>query len=123
MNRAMFLQQLGNEWLPAIRDVHARLKADPPARIADIGCGAGWSSIAIARAYPLVQVHGIDVDEASIELARANLQGTDVEDRVTFEARDAGDPALSGRYDVAAVFEGYTICHGRSRCWPGCAAC
>ena len=42
------------EWLPAVADVHARLLADPPARVADVACGAGWSSIAIARAYPNV---------------------------------------------------------------------
>lgn len=38
INRAMFLKQLGSEWLPAIPDVYARLHSDPPARIADIGC-------------------------------------------------------------------------------------
>ena len=48
----LFLQQLGQEWLPALPDVHARLQADPPARVADIGCGRGWSSIGIAQRYP-----------------------------------------------------------------------
>jgi len=38
MNRAMFLQQLGKEWLPMMPDVHTRLQADPPARVADVGC-------------------------------------------------------------------------------------
>ena len=74
MNRPMFLHQLGDEWLPGGTDVHARLQADPPARVADIGCGAGWSSIGIAKAYPKVQVDGYDLDEASVELARANIQ-------------------------------------------------
>ncbi len=55
INRAAFLFQLGREWLPAIPDVHARLLADPPARIADIGCGAGWSSIGMAQSYPQVR--------------------------------------------------------------------
>ena len=50
MNRAMFLQQLGREWLPAVPGLDERLRAAPPARIADIGCGAGWSSIGMARA-------------------------------------------------------------------------
>ena len=63
MNRAAFLYQLGAEWLPAIPDVHARLQADPPARVADVGCGAGWSSIGIARAYPKARVDGFDLDD------------------------------------------------------------
>jgi hypothetical protein len=54
MNRAMFLQELGQVWLPGVPDVHARLQADPPARVADIGCGVGWSSIGLAQAYPNV---------------------------------------------------------------------
>ena len=40
-----------------------KVRADPPARVADIGCGAGWSSISIARAYPKVLVDGFDLDE------------------------------------------------------------
>jgi hypothetical protein len=54
LNRVAFLLQLGHEWLPAIPDVHARLQADPAARVAEIGCGLGWASIALARAYPKV---------------------------------------------------------------------
>ncbi len=105
MNRAMFLQQLGQEWLPAIPDIHARLQADPAARIADIGCGAGWSSIGIAQAYPKVQVDGFDLDKPSIELAQANLRQTNLNDRVTFQVRDAGDPSLTGQYDLVTAFE------------------
>jgi hypothetical protein len=70
MNRIQFVQLLGREWLPAIPDLHARLEADPPARVADVACGTGWSSISIARAYPKVRVDGFDLDPASIELAR-----------------------------------------------------
>ncbi len=105
INRAMFLKQLGREWLPAIPDVHARLRADPPARIADIGCGAGWSSIGIAQSYPEVNVDGFDLDEASIDLARANAEAAGLTDRVKFYVRDAGDPQLAGRYDLVTAFE------------------
>ncbi|MGH3051418.1 MAG: class I SAM-dependent methyltransferase [Gaiellaceae bacterium] len=96
---------LGNEWLASIEDVHHRLQADPPARVADIACGAGWSSIAIARAYPKAHVDGYDVDDASIAIARANAAEVGLEDRVNFQVRDAGDPALAGRYDLVTVFE------------------
>ena len=80
--RPMFGHLLGSEWLPAVPDVHERLLAEPPARVADVACGCGWSSIAIARAYPLVHVDGIDLDTLSIEKARQNLEGSGVEDRV-----------------------------------------
>ena len=105
VNRPIFSNLLGSEWLPSIEDVHERLQADPPARVADVACGAGWSSIAIARAYPTVTVEGLDLDEESVALARQNLAGTEVADRVRFEARDAGDPELAGSYQLVTVFE------------------
>lgn len=105
INRAIFLKQLGQEWLPVMPDVHARLLGVPPARIADVGCGAGWSSIGMAQRYPHVQVDGFDLDEASIELARHNAAGARLTDRVQFYLRDAGDPQLAGRYDLVTAFE------------------
>jgi SAM-dependent methyltransferase len=104
-NRPMFVNLLGSEWLPAVPDVHERLLADPPARVADIGCGAGWSSISIARAYPRVQVDGYDLDEPSVDLARSNAEQAGVADRVAFHLRDASDPSLEGKYDLATAFE------------------
>jgi 2-polyprenyl-3-methyl-5-hydroxy-6-metoxy-1,4-benzoquinol methylase len=105
MNRTMFLYELGQSWLPAITDVHARLLADPPARVADIGCGGGWSSIGMAQAYPRARVDGFDMDEASVELAWANVRQVGLADRVTFHARDAGEATLNGRYDLVTAFE------------------
>ena len=105
-NRPMFINLLGSEWLPAVPDVHKRLQeADPPARVADVGCGTGWSSISIARSYPKARVDGYDLDEPSIELARQNAEEAGVADRVTFHVRDASDPTLEGRYDLATAFE------------------
>ena len=103
--RPMFTHLLGSEWLPAVADVHERLMADPPARIADVACGCGWSTIGMAQAYPKVQADGIDLDTASVEKARRNLGGTGVEDRVTFYERDAADPAMAGKYDLVTIFE------------------
>ena len=103
--RPLYEHLLGTEWLPAVPEIHQRLEADPPARVADIACGQGRSSIAIARAYPKVGVDGIDSDRASIEAARENLAGSGVEDRVTFHDRDAADAELAGRYDLATIFE------------------
>jgi 2-polyprenyl-3-methyl-5-hydroxy-6-metoxy-1,4-benzoquinol methylase len=103
--RPLFENLLGQEWLPAVPKLHERLHAEPAARVADIACGQGRSSIAIARAYPKVRVDGIDADRASIERARENLAGSGVDERVTFQERDAGDPALAGRYDLVTIFE------------------
>jgi len=103
--RPLFTHLLGSEWLPGVPEVHERLLAEPPARVADVACGCGWSSIAIARAYPLVHVDGIDLDTLSIEKARKNVEGSGVKARVTFHERDAADPELAGRYDLVTVFE------------------
>ena len=103
--RPLFENLLGKEWLPAVPELHERLLADPPARVADLACGQGRSSIEIARAYPTVWVDGIDSDHASIERARENVVGSGLEDRVRFQERDAGDAELLGRYDLVTIFE------------------
>ena len=104
-NRPAFLRLLGQEWLPAVPELHARLRADPPARVADVACGAGWSAIGIARAYPKVRVDGLDLDAPSIELARANVAEAGLAGRITMAVRDAADPVLAGRYDLVTIFE------------------
>ena len=105
INRPVFANVLCSEWLPAMPDVDARLQADPPARIADIACGAGWSSIAMARGYPNARVDGFDTDGPAVELARENARAAGVDDRVSFEVRDGSDVALAGQYDLVTVFE------------------
>jgi SAM-dependent methyltransferase len=103
--RALYERLLTSEWLPAISRVHQRLQDYPPARIADVACGHGRSTLAIARGYPKVLVDGIDLDGPSIEAARTLLAESGLEDRVAFHHRDAGDPDLSGRYDLVTLFE------------------
>jgi predicted O-methyltransferase YrrM len=105
LNRPMFVNDLASSWLPAVPELDARLRAEPPARVAEIACGAGWASIALARAYPNVRVDGFDLDAASIERATRNAAEAGVDERVTFAVRDAADPALAGRYDAVLVFE------------------
>ncbi len=104
-NRALFLRLLATEDLPALPDVDARLRAEPPAWVADVGCGSGWSSIAIARAYPKVHIDGFDFDPAAIATARRNAAQAGVSDRVRFEVHRVDDPTLEGRYDLVAFFE------------------
>ena len=103
--RPMFERLLGSQWLPGVPEVHERLSSDPPARVADIACGQGRSTIEIARAYPNVVVDGIDSDEASIDGARSHVASSGLEDRVTFHARDAAGGELTGPYDLITIFE------------------
>ncbi len=104
-NRPAFTELLGSEWIPAMPDVYATLRAKPDACIADIGMGFAWSSIALAKAFPNAIVDGIDSDVASVERANANIAAEGMSDRVRAIARDAGDPTLEGKYDLACAFE------------------
>ena len=103
-NRPAFLHLLGREWLPAIEDLDRRFRADPPARIADVGCGEGWSTIAIARAYPKAQVTGIDLDAPSVEAARRNAVEAGLDGQVEFREGDAAE-LTGGPYDAAIIIE------------------
>jgi 2-polyprenyl-3-methyl-5-hydroxy-6-metoxy-1,4-benzoquinol methylase len=105
-NRAVFLNLLGTQWLPAIADVHRRLRREPPARVADLACGPGWSSIAMAQAYPLVRVDGFDLDPDVIAAARRNAEQAGVSGRVAFAVTDASGPGWSGRFDLVTILEG-----------------
>ena len=105
-NRALFMNLLGKRWLPSIPDVDRRLRAEPPARVADAACGAGWSSIAMAVAYPSILVDGFDLDADIIAAARGHAAESGVADRVRFSVTDASDPGLSSRYDLVTILEG-----------------
>jgi 2-polyprenyl-3-methyl-5-hydroxy-6-metoxy-1,4-benzoquinol methylase len=106
LNRVQFAHFLGSEWLPSVPDVDERLRA-PGARVADLACGEGWSSISIAQAYPEARVDGYDVDEASIDAARAHAAAEGVAHRVRFHLRDvaAADEPVAGGYDLVCIFE------------------
>jgi SAM-dependent methyltransferase len=77
--------------------------------VADFACGAGWSAIAIALAYPDAEVDGFDLDAPSIALARENAAARGVDGRVRFHLADAataapGADATAG-YDLALICE------------------
>lgn len=105
MNRAAFLQQLGGEWIPVMKDVYERLAAEEPARVADIGCGCGYSSIGVAQSFPNAEVDGFDLDEASIDDARENAREAGLSDRVHFHACDAAEAEAGGGYDLVMALE------------------
>ena len=102
MNRPWYEHELAPALEKAL-EVHKRL-GEPGATIADIGCGAGWSTIALARAYPSATVRGLDVDEPSIAMARDNAEHAGLGDRVTFEHVDASTQPQHA-YDVVFAFE------------------
>lgn len=105
MNRMMFLELLGKEWLPSIPDVHARLSSDAPSRIADIGCGTGYSSLGMAKAYPNAQVDGFDLDAESIRAAQRSAAASPEGGRVSFRCADAGSLDVDGTYQLVTAFE------------------
>lgn len=104
MNRPSFLQLLGEEWLPSILDVHNCLQGEG-SRVADIGCGHGWSAIGIAQSYPEVHVDGYDLDEASVAAANKHVSDAGLNERITVHHRDAADPDIEGDYDLVTAFE------------------
>lgn len=106
MNRPGYLRLLTGDWLAALPEVQRRLRAAPPARVADIGCGAGWSCIGLARGYPTIRVDGYDLDPASVELARSNVAAAGLADRVRIHQADITvTSAGHGPYDLVTAFE------------------
>lgn len=99
-NRPWFDSRLAPA-LAGVPDLHGVL-ARPGARILDVGAGGGWSTIALARAYPDADVTAVDIDLPSVELARANAAAAGV----AIEVRHADAAALDqASYDVAFAFE------------------
>jgi 2-polyprenyl-3-methyl-5-hydroxy-6-metoxy-1,4-benzoquinol methylase len=90
------------EWLPALDGVEEKLRAG--ARVADIGCGHGVSTILMAQAYPASEFVGSDYHEGSIEAARRAAERAHVSDRVTFEVAGAKEFA-GGPFDLVCVFD------------------
>jgi SAM-dependent methyltransferase len=105
VNRPRFMNLLGRMWLPAIPDVDARLRQEPPARVADVGCGTGWSSIAMVQAYPRITVDGFDLSPEVIDLADAHAEASGVADRASFSVADASALPGSADYDLVTVIE------------------
>jgi SAM-dependent methyltransferase len=107
LNRPAFVNELGSSWLPQLPGLHARLgDAEHPARVADVGCGTGWSSIELAKAYPHITVDGFDADTLSVDEARHNAEAHGVADRVRFHEVDVTDHGYGeSGYDALLFFE------------------
>ena len=87
--RPGYLNNLASAWIPALDGVEAKLTAG--ARVADVGCGHGASTLLLAEAYPASTVVGFDAHEGSIDAARKRAADAGLADRVRFEVASADD--------------------------------
>jgi SAM-dependent methyltransferase len=100
--RPSYSAHLVSSWIPALEGVEAKLKQG--ARVADVGCGHGASTVILARAYPKSTFVGFDYHKPSVEKARQVAKRAEVADRVTFEVARAQDFPGTG-YDLVAFFD------------------
>ena len=100
--RPGYAANLMTAWIPSLNDVKQKLEAG--ARVADVGCGLGASTLLMAKAYPKSTFSGFDYHDKSIEAARDAARREGVADRVTFEVSKAKE--FPGKdYDFVAVFD------------------
>jgi SAM-dependent methyltransferase len=100
--RPGYAANLVSTWIPGLHDVKAKLEAG--ARVADIGCGKGASTLLMANAFPKSHFFGFDYHDKSVEAARESAKRNGIADRVTFEVAKAKE--FPGRnYDFVAVFD------------------
>lgn len=102
LNRPGFTHEL-RAWVEILPDRAAAL--DAGGTVLDAGCGTGWSTIALATAFPEARIVGLDLDVASIEEAREHAAAAGVADRVAFLVGNAGD-AATVRAAAAAIGQG-----------------
>jgi len=100
--RPSYAANLVSSWIPALEDVQQKLEAG--ARVADVGCGQGASTLLMAKAFPNSRFFGFDYHDRSIEAARQSAKRQGVADRVTFEVASAKEYPGTG-YDFVAVFD------------------
>jgi SAM-dependent methyltransferase len=100
--RPGYAANLVSAWIPALTDVKTKLEVG--ARVADIGCGKGASTVLMAKAFPNAEFFGFDYHDKSIEAARESARAAGVAGRVTFEVAKAKE--FPGRnYDFVTVFD------------------
>jgi SAM-dependent methyltransferase len=101
INRPAFTHDLVESWIPAVRGLPELLREG--GRIADLGCGVGWSTIAMTLGFPESSVVGFDADHSSIEAARLNAERAGAD--VRFEAVDASSLAEDAPFDLVTILE------------------
>src|SRR5262245_12983748 len=100
--RPTYRSHLVPHWIPALDGVEEKLRRG--ARVADVGCGRGTTTILLAQAYPASRFSGFDAHAASVEVARRRAEEAGVADRVTFAVATSTDYPGAG-YDLVAHFD------------------
>ncbi|MBG0817139.1 class I SAM-dependent methyltransferase [Planomonospora sp. ID82291] len=100
--RSGYAAHLVTEWIPALDGVHERLTAG--ARVADVGCGYGVTTILMAQAYPASAFEGYDYHDVSIERARRAAEAAGVSGRARFTVCAATEIPAGG-YDLVCTFD------------------
>jgi SAM-dependent methyltransferase len=100
--RPGYAMNLVSSWIPALDGVEAKLRAG--ARVADVGCGHGASTLLMAEAFPASEIAGFDYHPASVDLARRRAVDAGLADRVSFEVASATDFPGAG-YDLVTIFD------------------
>lgn len=98
----LYRAHLVENWIPSLEGVQSRL--DAGARVADVGCGQGRSTIIMAQAFPRSRFEGFDYHGLSIQAARKNVRAAGIADRVSFEVMAARDIPAAG-YDLITSFD------------------
>jgi 2-polyprenyl-3-methyl-5-hydroxy-6-metoxy-1,4-benzoquinol methylase len=103
--RPGYMANLVSSWIPALDGVQAKLEAG--ARVADVGCGHGASTILMAQAFPRSEFVGIDYHAPSIAHAHNAAEEAGVDDRVRFEVASAKEYRAAGKsaYDLVTMFD------------------
>ncbi len=100
--RPMYAANLIDNWIPSLEGVREKLEAG--AKVADVGCGHGSSTIIMAKAFPNSTIHGFDFHEPSIEQARARARDAGVASNTIFEVVTAKEYPGKG-YDLVTIFD------------------
>ena len=100
--RPGYVNNIVQNWIPALDGVEAKLRAG--AKVADIGCGVGFSTLLMAQAYPESQFTGYDFHEPSIEEARRHAQQHGLDDRVRFQVSTAKEISEVG-FDFVTMYD------------------
>jgi SAM-dependent methyltransferase len=100
--RPGYAANLVSTWIPALH--HVKDKLDAGARVADVGCGKGASTLLMAKAFPKSHFFGFDYHDKSVEAARASAQREGLSDRVSFDVAKAKE-FPGNQYDFVAVFD------------------
>ncbi len=100
--RPGYVNQIAQAWLPALEGMVARLEVG--AKVADVGCGVGFSTILMAKAYPMSRFVGYDFHAPSIEQANAHAAAHGLSEQVRFEKVSAKEIDESG-FDLITMFD------------------